>query len=160
MAKEGNMLGPNHALPTDGSVTDPVQGVDTTPQTQDAAARPRLLLIEVDDAIAEVLGAVLDGEGYAVERVVSPQDALTQFLTHDPDGFDVVLTTPFASVLGDPYAWLDRLQAQTHAALVICLREPAQRFAQYRQRGYAALLREPCARQDLIDLVASVGVAE
>ena len=140
------MLGPNHSLPTDGSVTDPVQGVDTTPQTQDAAARPRLLLIEVDDAIAEVLGAVLDGEGYAVERVVSPQDALTQFLTHDPDGFDVVLTTPFASVLGDPYAWLDRLQAQTHAALVICLREPAQRFAEYRQRGYAAVLPEPCAR--------------
>ena len=154
------MLGPNQSLPTDGSVTDPVQGVDTTPQTQDAAARPRLLLIEVDDAIAEVLGAVLDGEGYAVERVVSPQDALTQFLTHDPDGFDVVLTTPFASVLGDPYAWLDRLQAQTHAALVICSREPAQRFAGYRQRGYAALLPEPCARQDLIDLVASVGITE
>ena len=154
------MLSPNHSLPTDGSVTDPVQGVDITPQTQDAAARPRLLLIEVDDAIAEVLGAVLDGEGYAVERVVSPQDALTQFLTDDPDGFDVVLTTPFASVLGDPYAWLDRLQAQTHAAMVICLREPVQRFAEYRQRGYAAVLPEPCARQDLIDLVASVEIAD
>jgi CheY-like chemotaxis protein len=151
---------PNHSLPTDGSLTDPVQGVDTTPQKQDAAARPRLLLIEVDDAIAEVLGAVLDGQGYAVERVVSPQDALTQFLTHDPDGFDVVLTTPFASVLGDPYAWLDQIRAQTHAAMVICLREPVQRFAQYRQRGYAALLPEPCARQDLIDLVASVGIAD
>ena len=43
---------------------------------------------------------------------------------------------------------------------VICLREPVQRFAQYRQRGYAALLPEPCARQDLIDLVASVGIAD
>jgi hypothetical protein len=75
------------------------------------------------------------------------------------DGFDVVLTTPFANVL-DPYAWLDRLQAQTHAAMVICLREPAQRFADYRLRGYAALLPEPCARQDLLDLVASVGIAD
>ena len=154
------MSGPNQSLPTNGSLTDLVQGVDTTHQEQDAATRPRLLLIEVDDAIAEVLGAVLDGQGYAVERVVSPQDALTQFLTHDPDGFDVVLTTPFASVLGDPYAWLDQIRAQTHAAMVICLREPVQRFAQYRQRGYAALLPEPCARQDLIDLVASVGIAE
>ena len=151
---------PNCPLPTPASVTDPAPRTATAHQQQDAAARPRLLLIEVDDAIAEVLGAVLDGEGYAVERVVSPQDALTQFLTHDPDGFDVVLTTPFASVPGDPYAWLDQLQAQTHAALVICLREPAQRFAEYRQRGYAALLPEPCARQDFIDLVASVGSAE
>jgi hypothetical protein len=87
------MRGPNHALPTDGSSTDVAQGVDTTHQEQDAAARPRLLLIEVDDAIAEVLGAVLDGEGYAVERVVSPQDALTQFLTHDPDGFPSIHTS-------------------------------------------------------------------
>jgi len=154
------MLGPNHALPTDGSLTDLAQGVDTTHQEQDAAARPRLLLIEVDDAIAEVLGAVLDGEGYAVERVVSPQDALTRFVTGGRDGFDVVLTTPFASVPGDPYAWLDQLQARAHAALVICLREPAQRFAEYQHRGYAALLPEPCARQDFIDLVASVRIAE
>ena len=151
---------PNLSFPTHASVTDLPHRTATAHQQQEAPARPRLLLIEVDDAIAEVLGAVLDGEGYAVERVVSPQDALTQFLTHDPDGFDVVLTTPFASVPSDPYAWLDRLQAQTHAALVICLREPAQRFAEYRQRGYAALLPEPCARQDLIDLVASVGIAE
>ena len=151
---------PNRSLPTHASVTDPAHRTATAHQQQDAAARPRLLLIEVDDAIAEVLGGVLDGEGYAVERVVSPQDALTQFVTRGPDGFDVVLTTPFASVPGDPYAWLDQLQAQTHAAMVICLREPVQRFAEFRQRGYSALLPEPCARQDLIDLVASVGIAD
>src|SRR2546423_9795240 len=151
---------PSCSLPAPVSVTDPAHCTATAHQQQDAAARPRLLLIEVDDAIAEVLSGVLDGEGYAVERVVSPQDALIQFVTRSADEFDVVLTTPFASVRGDPYAWLDQLQAQTHAALVICLREPAQRFAEYRQRGYAALLPEPCARQDLIDLVASVGIAE
>ena len=154
------MLGPNRALPTDGSLTDLAQGVRTTHQQQDAAARPRLLLIEDDDAIAEVLSGVLAGEGYAVERVVSPQDALIQFVTRGADEFDMVLTTPFASVPGAPYAWLDQLQAHTHAALVICLREPAQRFAEYQQRGYAALLPEPCARQDFIDRVASVGIAE
>src|SRR5919197_988045 len=153
------MPAPHRSLPTHGSLTDLAQGVDTTHQKQDAAARPRLLLVEVDDAIAEILGGVPDGVGYAVERVVSPQDALSQFLTGGPDGFDVVLTTPFASVRGDPYAWLDRLQAQTQAAMVICLREPARRFAEYRQRGYAALLPEPCARQALIDLVASLGSA-
>jgi len=141
-------------------VADPAHRTATAHQQHDAAARPRLLLIEDDDAIAEVLSGVLDGEGYAVERVVSPQDALLQFVTRDADEFDVVLTTPFASVRGDPYLWLDQLQAHTHAALVICLREPAQRFAEYQQRGYAALLPEPCARQDFIDLVASVGIAD
>ena len=151
---------PGCSLSTPASVTDPAHRTATAHQQQDAAARPRLLLIEDDDAIAEVLGGVLDGEGYAVERVVSPQGALIQFVTRGPDGFDVVLTTPFASVPGEPYAWLDQLQAQTHAAMVICLREPVQRFAEYRHRGYAALLSEPCARQDVIDLVASVGVAQ
>ena len=151
---------PSCSLPTPASVTDPAHRSATAHQQQDAAARPRLLLIEDDDAIAEVLSGVLDAEGYAVERVVSPQDALIQFVTPGADEFDVVLTTPFASVRGDPYAWLDQLQAHTHAALVICLREPAQRFAEYQQRGYAALLREPCARQDFIDRVASVGIAE
>ena len=151
---------PDCSLPAPASVTDPAHRTATAHLQQDAAARPRLLLIEVDDAIAEVLGGVLDGEGYAVERVVSPQDALIQFVTRGPDGFDVVLTTPFAGVPGAPYAWLDQLQAQTHAALVICLREPAQRFAEYQHRGYAALLPEPCARQDFIDRVASVGIAE
>jgi hypothetical protein len=82
------------------------------------------------------------------------------FVTHDPDGFDGVLTTLFAGVPSDPYAWLNQLRVQTHAALVICFREPVQRYAEYRQRGYAAVLPEPCAGQDLIDLVASVGIAE
>ena len=141
-------------------MTDPAHRSATAHQQQDAAARPRLLLIEDDDAIAEVLSGVLAGEGYAVERVVSPQDALIQFVTRGADEFDMVLTTPFASVPGAPYAWLDQLQAHTHAALVICLREPAQRFAEYQQRGYAALLPEPCARQDCIDRVASVGSAD
>ena len=154
------MLYPNCPLPTPAPVTDPAHRTATAHQQHDAAARPRLLLIEDDDAIAEVLSGVLDGEGYAVERVVSPQDALLQFVTRDADEFDVVLTRPFASVRGDPYLWLDQLQAHTHAALVICLREPAQRFAEYQQRGYAALLPEPCARQDFIDLIASVGIAE
>src|SRR2546421_11769283 len=98
---------PNRSLPTHASVTDLPHRTVTAHQQQDAPARPRLLLIGDDDAIADVLAGILDHRGYAVERVVSLQDALTQFLTPDADGFDVVLTIPLAP--GDPYAWLDQL---------------------------------------------------
>jgi signal transduction histidine kinase len=98
---------PNHSLPTHASVTDVPHRTATAHQQLDAPAGPRLLLIGDDDAIADVLAGILDHEGYAVERVVSLQDAPTQFLTPDADGFDVVLTIPLAP--GDPSAWLDQL---------------------------------------------------
>src|ERR671932_628516 len=108
---------PNRSLPTHASVTDPPHRTATACQQQDAPARPRLLLIGDDDASADVLAGMLDHQGYAVERVVSLQDALTQFLTPDADGFDVVLTIPLA--LGDPSAWLDQVlaRAELEAAL-------------------------------------------
>jgi signal transduction histidine kinase len=101
------MLAPNHSLPTDGTVTDLPHRTATAHQQQDAPARLHLLLIGDEDASADVLAGMLDHQGYAVERVVSRQDALTQFLTPDADGFDVVLTIPLAP--GAPSAWLDEL---------------------------------------------------
>src|ERR671932_1053798 len=98
---------PDRSLPTHASVMDPAHRTATAHQQQDVPARPRLLLIGDDDAIADVLAGILDHEGYAVERVVSLQDALTRFLTADADGFDVVLTIPLAP--GDPSTWLDQL---------------------------------------------------
>src|ERR671932_2006002 len=100
---------PNHSLPAHASVADLPHRTATAQQQQDAPPRPWLLLIGDDDASADVLAGMLDHQGYAVERVVSLQDALTQFLTPDADGFDVVLTTPLAP--GDPSAWLDQLAA-------------------------------------------------
>src|ERR671931_646045 len=107
---------PNHSLPTHASVTDLPHRTATAHQ-QDAPARPQLLLIGDDDASADVLAEILDHQGYAVERVASLQDALTQFLTPDADGFDVVLTIPLAP--GDPSAWLDQVlaRAELEAAL-------------------------------------------
>src|SRR5918911_3479475 len=108
---------PSRSLPTHASVADPPHRTATARQQQDAPARPRLLLIGDDNAIADVLAGILDHQGYAVERVVSVQDALTQFLTLDADGFDVVLTIPLAP--GDPSAWLDQVlaRAELEAAL-------------------------------------------
>src|ERR671935_3266192 len=108
---------PNRSLPTHASVMDLPHRTATAHQQQDVAPRPRLLLIGDDDAIADVLAGILDHQGYAVERVVSLQDGLTQVLTPDADGFDVVLTIPVAP--GDPCAWLDQLlaRAELEAAL-------------------------------------------
>src|ERR687886_578773 len=74
---------PDRSLPTHASVTDLPHRTATAHQQQDAPAWPRLLLIGDDDASADVLAEILDHEGYAVERVASLQDALTQFLTLD-----------------------------------------------------------------------------
>src|SRR5919202_5495071 len=113
---------PDRSLPTHASVMDPAHRTATAYQQQDVAPRPRLLLIGDDDAIADVLAGILDHQGYAVERVVSLQDALTRFLTPDADGFDVVLTIPLAP--GDPSTWLDQLlaRAELEAALQVAHR--------------------------------------
>src|SRR5919198_1058691 len=116
------MPDPNRSLPTGAPVADQPHPTATVRQQQDAPARPRLLLTGDDDAIADVLAGILDHEGYAVERMVSLQDALTQFLTPDADGFDVVLTIPLAP--GDPSTWLDQLlaRAELEAALQVAHR--------------------------------------
>src|SRR5918911_3495538 len=113
---------PDGSLPTHATVTDLPHRTATAHQQQDAPARPRLLLIADDDASADVLAGMLDHQGYAVERAVSPQDALTQFLTSDAAGVDVVLTIPLAP--GDPSAWLDQLlaRAELEAALQVAHR--------------------------------------
>src|SRR5919201_6690431 len=154
------MRAPNHSLPTDGSVTDLPHRTATAHQQQDAPARPRLLLIGDDDASADVLAGMLDHQGYAVERVVSLQDALTQFLTPDADGFDVVLTTPLAP--GDPSAWLDQLaelrEVNEHL-LIAGLREQELGAAQEAERAQLAVILAGIGDEARAELEAALQVA-
>jgi signal transduction histidine kinase len=132
---------PNHSLPTHASVADPAHRTAIAHQRQDAPTRPRLLLIGDDDAIADVLAGILDHQGYAVERVVSRQDALTQFLTPDADGFDVVLTIPLAP--GAPSAWLDQLaelRDVNEHLLIAGLREQELAAAREAERAQLAVI--------------------
>src|ERR687887_229097 len=154
------MPDPNRSLPTGAPVADQPHPTATVRQQQDAPARPRLLLTGDDDAIADVLAGILDHEGYAVERMVSLQDALTQFLTPDADGFDVVLTIPLAP--GDPSAWLDQLaelrdvNEQLHIA---GLREQELAAAREAERAQLAVILAGIGNEARAELEAVLQVA-
>lgn len=125
-------------------------------ETSDGAATmapPTLLLVEPDAAIAQLLALALDEEGYAVETVPAPRDALILLAARGPNAFAAVLSTPCAPHRA-PYTWLSRLRAWTQAPIVICTRNAAGCFADHRARGYAAVVEEPCDLQDIVDAVA------
>ncbi len=119
-------------------------------------ARGRVLLVENDAAIADLLATILEDDGYVVERATTPYGALVALAGPGPDAFDLVLSIPFMDPLDDPYLWLDRLHSRTSTPVVICARCPALFYADHRERGYAAFLEEPFDVQQLIDLVAAL----
>ena len=116
----------------------------------------KLLIVEADDAIADLFVAALDEEGYRVERTRSPQDALDLFVVRGRAAFDLILSSPFTNPRQAAYQWLDRLRDATNARIVICSSYPAALFADHRTRGYVAFLQEPFDLQTLINLVASL----
>lgn len=119
-------------------------------------AEAKLLIIEADDAIADLFVAALGEEGYRVERTRSPQDAIGLFAARGRSSFDLILSSPFVHPRPAPYEWLDRIRAASDAAIVICSSYPAALFGDHRIRGYAAFLQEPFDLQTLINLVASL----
>ena len=102
----------------------------------------------------------MDHQGYAVERVVSLQDALTQFLTPDADGFDVVLTIPLAP--GDPSAWLDQLaelrEVNEHL-LLAGLREQESAAAREAERAQLAVILAGIGDEACAELEAALQAA-
>lgn len=119
-------------------------------------AEANLLIIEDDDAIADLFITALQEEGYGVTRVSSPQAALGLFAEKGTDAFTLVLSNPFTNPQHAPYAELDRLRAATTAKIVICSGYAAALYSDYHARGYAAFLQEPFDLQTLINMVASL----
>jgi signal transduction histidine kinase len=102
----------------------------------------------------------LDHDGYAVERVASLQDALTQVLTPDADGFDVVLTIPLAP--GDPTAWLDQLaelRDVNEHLLIAGLREQELAAALEAERAQLAVILAGIGNEARTELEAALQVA-
>lgn len=119
-------------------------------------AKGRVLLVESDAVIADLLETILVDEGYAVERALTSSDALAALASWQDGAFDLVLSVPFTDPLDAPYAWLDCLRARTQVPIVICARCPTLFYADYHARGFAAFLEEPFELQQLIDIVAAL----
>jgi DNA-binding response OmpR family regulator len=126
-----------------------------TPGGPPAPPSSALLIVEPDATIAQLLALAFGEEGHAVEHATSPHDALAILAARGPGAFSAILSAPCAP-LAAPYAWLDRLRAWSRAPVVICTRQPAALYADYRARGYAAVIEEPCDLQEVLDVVSAL----
>lgn len=117
----------------------------------------RLLLIEDDGAVAEVLSEALVEDGYTIRHVPSPAQALVQLRVLPR--FDLVLSDAFITRSGAPYAWLAQLRGCTAAPIIICSGWPAGTFGDYQARGFAGVLAKPLDLEDLLAQVATCGAS-
>lgn len=119
------------------------------------AVQPRVLVIEPDEAIASLIALALRDEGYAPTCTHDAGHALA--LLNNDRGYDLVLSTPLVPAgAANGYAWLEQLRAYTHAAIIICVREPGARYSDYAAHGFAAVLEEPFGLGDMLGLVATL----
>lgn len=114
-----------------------------------------LLIVEDDDAIADVTTEILIDAGYSVARAASPHETLALFAVRGPRAYRLVLSDAFSRDRAHAYAWVDRLRAVTTAPIVIWSAAPRAFYADHRARGYAGFLSKPFAIHDLL-LMASL----
>ena len=118
-------------------------------------ASPAILLADDSPTLAALAAASLRGEGYRVTVAAGLAEA-EALLTSAR--FALVLTDPFrlgTSALGtDRWTNLRRLCALAGGApVIICSPYSASEFADYRERGFAPLLRKPFRPEDLLAVV-------
>lgn len=115
-----------------------------------------VLVVEPDASIAALLAAVLDEEGYAADCAASPQAARTLCAGRASADFCIALSVPCWSPHDAPFAWVDELRGLTGAAIILCTRDAAARYADYQAHGCAAIMEEPFDLQELADRVAAL----
>ena len=115
---------------------------------------PRLLVVEDDPAISELVRECLEAEGYAVVTADDMEQAiaaLTQ-LQYDLVLADAIGETPPAHL--DRWHTLDRLRDLAGGApAIVFTAHGSHDFAEFREHGFSDLLLKPF---DLDDLVAVV----
>ncbi len=115
-------------------------------------ARPTILLVEDDSAIAALIQDVLTDEGYRVLMATSPTVGCT-ILTAFRVG--LILTDGFRG--DDPWAPLAPLVAQAgRTPVILCSAAHLERYADHAAHGFAALLPKPFNLDALVALVASL----
>lgn len=116
-------------------------------------AAPRLLVIEDDPAIGELVEEFLGGEGYAVTLVTSGVAARAALAR---DSFALILTDALAEGFPDAERWqpLDTIRrAAPTVPVVICTAHRASAYADYAARGFAAMLTKPFDLHTLLAVI-------
>src|SRR5579883_2301211 len=129
---------PNGAFATTGSPSCDaalsLQGI----RELEVAMDTRILIIEDDEATAEVMRQVLADEGYTVEHAASPRQARALLAAGDAASWDLVISDAVLTGDGDPRAWLNELRVLTAAPVVIVTGWLQALFADYAERCFAA----------------------
>lgn len=100
-------------------------GVVPRPPHPRDRAEARILLIEDDAAVANLVATILEAEGYAVTHAATPDETRRLLSGRGPTAFDLVLSTPFTHAPAAPYVWFDELCAYTRAHRDLCALPPA-----------------------------------
>jgi DNA-binding NtrC family response regulator len=111
----------------------------------------RLLLVEHDPGVRDLLQAFLTREGYEVFLVASPQKALTLLDQHP---FHLVLTDLFRTPGTDPFHAIELLRGQAHPIPVGLITGWNVREEEVIQRGFACLVRKPFDLEALLTSIA------
>ncbi len=117
-----------------------------------SASPPRLLLVEHDPGVRDLLQAFLRSEGYDVFLVASPQEALTLLDAHT---FHLVLTDLFRRADQDPFQAIEPLRSQAYPIPVGVISGWKLKEEEVRQHGFACLVRKPFDLEALLTSLAA-----
>ena len=120
--------------------------------TQDQATRPRLLIVDDDEAIRQVMTAALVDEGYAVESAANGLVALRVLERLRPDA--IVLDMQMPVMGGLAFAAAYHARRGPHAPIIVC--------SSHHEHGtpsavhHAAYVAKPFDLETLLDAVSNV----
>lgn len=113
---------------------------------------PRVLIVDDDDVIRNLLGELLDGEGYAVEAVANGKEALAVLQRWRPDTILLDLMMPKMD------GWRFRAEQQRRADVadvpVVILSAAHELERHGAALGAAAVVRKPFELDILLDTLA------
>ncbi|NZA28313.1 response regulator [Luteimonas sp. SJ-92] len=121
-------------------------------QPQAAGAR-RLLLVEDDPTVAEVIAGLLRAQGHAVTHVAHGLAALVELAAHEFDTLLLDLDLP--GIDGLALARQLRAQGRAQPLVAITARADAEAEPLARAAGFDAFLRKPVTGQALAEVIAA-----
>jgi DNA-binding response OmpR family regulator len=106
----------------------------------------RLLVVEHDTGIQDLLAALLTSEGYAVSLAASPDEARRLL---DKQTFQLVLTDLFSTNPSDRFGSAEQLRASAHPTPVGVITGWNVEEEEITQHEFAFVLRKPFDVEDL-----------
>ncbi|MDX1644339.1 MAG: ATP-binding protein, partial [Thermoanaerobaculia bacterium] len=132
---------------------EPDDEVPEPPRTV-VGGRERIMLVDDEETLLELMGRTLTGLGYEVDAFTSPREAL-EALRDSPSGYDLVLSDVAMPDLPGDELTEEMLQIRPDLPIVLCtgfterLLEPAE----VRRLGARQLLLKPMALSELASAV-------